>query len=289
MKLKAIAVALTALIAPLSASAVEPKDLHIFQILVHVTPGDGKAMTLKHPGRQSWGAIAEAEMSMPSEVQLDGDVPDDVRSKIGSSTRYPLAAGAVLPASVGRQTAYCGRLKPGLLLRPSASCLMDTDGDGRFDMALRGQEASNSRPDLLIIDNSDAAEGQNKIYGAILDRPVSLVAPIPYHQVPNPGSERIGGGLLWTSNYGAQGDGPLRIRMAYQTPDYSNRGSQFFSPPVEVAFAGEPVEVDLGAIKVTILGIGPEGELICKLAAGEDEAPMEMAQFWNAIPIWSSN
>ena len=273
--------AVAALIVPVSATAADPK---IFDMVVHSASYDGsQPVTSKGQTGSGWMTIAAVEMSLPSAIQLDGDVPADIQAKVGIGGKTPLTTGTVMYASGAQETVYCAPARSIIMDMMGAPCLVDTDGDGRFDAAAKSKN-NTWQPDALVMSGSNILTVSKKyIMGMVLSASVPLPAPIPYHLVDSP--PHVLGYLEWATNFGFKGTGPTQVMLSFCSY-VEGSGGNLLSPPQIVTLTGAPVDVYMDGITVTITGIGQEGELSYTLNGKTGDEPTMFGFFQNARIIW---
>lgn len=255
--------------ASVAAIAKDNKDIPImFDVVVSSERFDeSKTMT------SADGTLSEIELSMPYAVQLDGDVPPKIQSKIAGGPNSPLSTGKVLFSSALNQNIYCGPAWSRSLGK-AGPCLIDTDDDGRFDTAAKAG-AMAARPAGMGMSN-------NFLFGINFGKRISLPSPIPYHRVDRSLAPKAKGRLLWQSNFKAGAAGPVTITFQYDARnDWAGTG--LVSNDVEITFTGTPVTADLNGIKVTVLGFGPKGELVYHIGGALAATPMDF-RFVDRVP-----
>lgn len=197
--------------------------------------------------------IATVDIFVPDAIELDGDIDVSVRPMIASEADVAIGAGSILVNSKPSQHVYCGRMMSRGLGK-AGPCLIDSDGDGKFDQAVKGG-ADAYQPMVLSI----ATNG--KMMGiSYAKHPVPLRTPVPYHRVSYTKGPVGKAELNWQSNFNPKRPGPVKI--AFWLGCYNDwAGTWLAAAPTVATFTGEPVQVDVDGITVTVLGFGDKGEL----------------------------
>ncbi len=249
---------LVALILPMAAAARPPVT---FSVLVKSPVFDGSTVTLNKNQR-----LAEVELSMPYAVQLDGTVPADIAQKIANDSKSPLVPGKVLLSSGDSLTTFCG---PGRgFIMKAQPCLIDIDGDGRFETAARSVNADFQPNGLTFKDR--------KTMGIQILPSYSLAEPVPYHRIDASLLPRAKGELIWYLHHDPKPSGPLKVGFQLRS-EYDPNSMGLYADGVEVTYDGAPVSVDLGGIHIAIQGLGPNGELICQVSGALDNTPFRFS------------
>ncbi|HEX5183322.1 MAG TPA: hypothetical protein VFW19_09255 [Allosphingosinicella sp.] len=125
----------------------------------------------------------------PRAVKLVDAVDAETARAIGASADYPLEAGQVLVGLSGMDNVYCAPLEP-RGIGTGALCLVDEDGDGRFDAVWKaGSEVFD--PDAILI-NRD-----NRLVGVHLSPAGRLPHPIAYAKTSYRDGPAVNGHLFW--------------------------------------------------------------------------------------------
>ncbi len=267
MKYLALVCATLALMLPVSALANNPV---IFDLVVHTPTYDG-SQTVILKKRFFTEKFDDINVSMVSAIQLDADVPADIAAKIVDDSRSPMSAGKTLLSSGGSQTTYCGQVRHiHLGIMTGGPCLIDSDGDGRFDQAALGKTIE-FQPNALM------KEGENTVAGVLLGRRIALPTPVPYHRVDSSVIPLLKGQIVWKSDYqGKQHQGPVHIAFAYEAMPGEN-ASRLYSGAKEVTFLGRPIDVNLYGVTITIISIAENGDLTVRLSGTADSQPIKFA------------
>ena len=220
--------------------------------------------------------LADAEVSVPGAVALDGDVPADIEPQTGT-TDTPLTAGTVLYESVGEQTLYCASAKASLIGHGEATCLVDIDGDGRFDEVVKGTNPTWA-PDALAMSVDDPANPHRAHAEAlVLGKRTLTPVSIPYHVIEAAKVPPMQGQIVWSSDYKSDAQkAPVHLLFSYSLATHGSGGTLLWTKAV--LYTGAPVDVDLDGVKIAIESIGPDGELVCRMSGQPNPSPI---QFWH--------
>jgi hypothetical protein len=257
MKITTLLGTAMALALPMSAVAA---DNSAFNLVVDSAHFDGSQTYT--PARHK--TLAEVHISLPSAVQLDGTLAPDLVKAVGAN-KSATSAGAVLYAADDTHTTYCSTAWKSFAGMPRVTCMIDKDGDGRFEGGVKAAFDNYNSPYLAFSDG--------RLTGFIgLTDVVTLTEPVPYHRVAS--SLSAAAGVDWDSDYVRAQSGPVRFAFALVEIGGLQTGTpagDLFTTPKEVVFDGTPVTVDLYGLRVTIVGIDESGNPICKLEGGIDQ------------------
>lgn len=271
MKIIASLGAVLALTLPVTASAVPPNS--IVTLVVNSDTFDGSKTSAPKWSR----SLAPIRISTSSTVQLDGDVPPEIIRKKGGDNKTAMSTGAVLAqAQLAQRTAsfqtrlatgaalsdadnghltYCAPVKLGFTGK-TAPCLIDSDGDSRFDHVAKSFRIE-FRPDALAMTDQGLA-------GVSIYAEDTLPAPIPYHRLDSTTVPSTDGIIEWRSDYNRLRPGAIHYVFALSSKILWSRGS-IYSEDKSVTFNGTPVETDLLGITITIMGTSDDGTPIYSL------------------------
>lgn len=198
--------------------------------------------------------LADITLSPTSVVQLDGDLPSALFKSAGANEKSPPSTGTALYAAGNNSTMYCG--KQWGWNRQQSPCFIDADGDGRFELI--------APTGFVFADPNALVVTKKGFSGNLIIQEIVVPIPIPYHAVDNTARPQIPGEILWKSDYNKSQPGPVHIAFALGTQSHDQL-AQLYSEARTVTFVGQPVEVDLFGMKVTVVGITENGALICHM------------------------
>ena len=189
----------------------------------------------------------------PRAVTLQGDVDPDLAKRAAVNPALPLRRGAVLIA-LDNSSTYCTPASP-RGLGTAGPCLVDTDRNGTFDAIFKvGFDAYNAS--VLLITS------KGKIEGLKPGKAMPLPAPVPYARANYRAGQSAVVRLEWQSTY--KGDAPSGTLVQAQfwldgSAKFTDQGVR--SAPTQVTFAGRPVPVVVGNVRLTLLGFDPSGAI----------------------------
>ncbi len=265
MKTVAFIAAVLALGLPMTASA-KPRN-SIFTLVVNSEHFDaGKTYT----GNGFGLAQGDIQVSPTSVILLDGDVPRDIVRKTGAGKHTTLATGSLLYSAGSEQVMYCAKDDNGDFFSATTTpCLLDSDGDGSFDQAVKSKQDMMTPGALVFNDNANMG---SHFIGNRLSPVIALPAPVPYHRDTAP-APRISADIMYLSDYRKDHPGPVHFTFVIRVANVYNVGS-LFAQPTTITFDGAPVSADLFGIKLTVVGLDKYGEPICHLEGGLDNVTL---------------
>ncbi len=208
-------------------------------------------------------------------VKLLGNV-DAASTTIGASNgQSPLTAGAYLFALDQRPGVYCAPIS-NRGLGMAGPCLIDSDGDGRFE-AIAKAGFTSMNPEALLM----TAKGQ--IVGANMGSPATLSETVGYSAVDPRTGISAEGRLIWVSNFKRDHlERPVSGAIAI---DASARwtATGVYSTTVQFIFTGKPQIVQIAGLNLTIDGFDENGGLRFHLDSLEPDQLTYFA-FHNANP-----
>ncbi len=259
MKAKILAGVLLAVALPAVASAAEKH--RVFQLVLNTKSFDAsETFTGPSRGQQIIPNLQTEtmEISPVSAVQLDGDVAL-VLAKSGLDKEARLPAGTALYSTGTGEAIYCPKARD--TSGPRTPCLIDSDGDGRFDHAARTLVVLN-KPTHVVMDDKT-------LTGNVLDPQVTLPMPIPYHKLDSMNVPPVAAKLVWHSDHQFGNPGPVHFDVGICTFGEGQLGpftsGSFCSQTKSLTFNGTPVEVDLFGLEVTVVGMNNRGAPIYRL------------------------
>ena len=213
-------------------------------------------------------------------VRLNGSVEEAAGIAVAAQGS-DLQAGAVLYLVDQAKGIYCGGIHSAGLAK-AGPCLIDGDGDGRFEAAAKGRSMAVSPQGLAFADN-------NKVMGIDIIQQTPLAAPVAYSDVGNDsgisGTPFAPTRLYWMSNFNKKKPGPVLVRFFF---DASNdwAGTGLASGPYSANFDGAPVDVKIGGLTITITGLTPKGELEYRIAGKIAAEPVPFRFHNRQTTIW---
>jgi hypothetical protein len=209
------------------------------------------------------------DVRAPRAVRLEGNVDPVSAARAAMDRQFPLNAGETLIGYQERPDTFCAPIATrGLTM--AGPCLVDEDGDGRFEAILKARFSRNGADQILLTASS-------KVVGTTLDWPVPLAGTVPYTRVEYSLGHSSVVRLNWSSNYrSGRADRPVEGTFWF---DASARftGTGIVSRTVPFLFSGQPETVAVGGITVRILGFEPTGAIRYEIVAAQDATPVEFA------------
>lgn len=253
--------AMVLLLEPASLAARKKPNVP-FDLIATTAPFDAGATFTAPRG----AVLTSIDISVPIAVELDGEIDSAIQEMIASEAGAAIGAGSILVNSNPSENIYCGPIMSRGMGK-AGPCLIDTDGDGKFDRAVKGGADANQPTALGIATNG-------KLMGiSYAKHSIALPALVRYHRVPYAQGPKGKADLVWTSNFNPKRPGPVRI--AFWMSSYNDwAGTSLASAPVEVTFAGHPVAVDINGLRLTVLGVGDKGELNFRLSGTMSSVPV---------------
>ena len=188
--------------------------------------------------------ITGVKLFAPFAVRLDGgvDLSPELAAKASIEPGVPLEAGTVLTATEPGARRYCLPMRAtGLGL--SGPCLIDSDGDGRFEGVQKAGFTS-ARAEGISISRKGEAVGTR--YWPV----ATLASPVGYTKLRYQAGKAGLGTLRWSGRASKARGRPVPIAFSIGFA----RGEGPVSQPVQFTFAGEPMTIDIYGIGVRVLG-----------------------------------
>ncbi|HYE44717.1 MAG TPA: hypothetical protein VEA44_02985 [Caulobacter sp.] len=202
--------------------------------------------------------LAVFELRSPAAVRLETGVDAKADNWLGASLRRPLAAGQVLaaaPAFTGglRTGVYCAPVKEGAWYSVSP-CLLDRDGDGRFEAALTAAFNSGETHGLLVTD-------KRNLLGVLYSQPKPLAAPVAYTTTDYRAGPSAKVRLTWTARRDSRKpDGPVELTFQLDASD-SDSGTRALTPIVRLSLPGGVGETNVEGVGIRTFGFDAGGAL----------------------------
>jgi len=203
--------------------------------------------------------LIKLEMRAPSAVRLDGDVDPAFAAPAAASDAFPLTAGRVLFGLAERPGTYCAPLTS-RGLGSAGPCLIDADGDGRFEAIMKAGFTSNGASAILL-------SSTGRAFGVNLGKPVPLPAPIPYSAQPYGIAQAAPVALVWqpAGKKNAEGRRPQVAFRFDASAEFTGTG--VLSAPTLVDFDGTPKKIQVAGVTLELLGFDAEGALQARIVA----------------------
>lgn len=262
-----IAIASGALLVSAMANAKEA-ELLVATLLVETEASVDQPLTSRRNR-----PILSGKIFPTRSVRLDSGI-DSVTAAAVSAQGADLDAGATLYLVDRERGVYCAPIHNAGLAK-SGPCLIDGDGDGRFETAAKGRSMAVSPEGLAFADNG-------KIMGVDMIQQAPLTTPVAYHDADMSRAVSAPTSLYWSSNFNKKKPGPVEVRFLF---DASNdwAGSGLTSEAYSTVFEGSPVDVRIGGLTVTVTGITTKGELQYRIS-GKMAAEEMRFRFYDRKP-----
>jgi hypothetical protein len=188
----------------------------------------------------------------PRSVRLEATVDPRAANQAAASSRYPLTTGQLLSGFDERPGTYCTPIisRFGGWAGP---CLLDEDGDGRFESISKAGFHSATALQILFTASGGAT-------GVDFDPPQPLPQPIAYSEMDYSTGARVAVRLRWRSNHRQARPGPVTVAMWFDA-SADGTGVGVISPSTRFTFRGQPVTVQLGAVTLRVLGFQSSGAM----------------------------
>ncbi|HEY1606079.1 MAG TPA: hypothetical protein VGF77_10845 [Allosphingosinicella sp.] len=203
--------------------------------------------------------LTNVEIRHSRAVKLVDAVDPETAHAIGASADYPLEAGQVLVGLSGKDNVYCAPLEP-RGIGTGAPCLVDEDGDGRFDAVWKaGSEVFD--PDAILINRN------NRLVGVHLSPAGKLPHPIAYAKTAYRDGPAVNGHLFWRyRDKDRKADAPGPIIFWLDASDASSN-TEVHSRVLTFAPGKEGDVLDLDGLRLHFLGFDRKGALRWEAAA----------------------
>ena len=220
-------------------------------------------------------ALVPIELTMPSAVMLDEDVPRDIQDQIGASSHMPLVKGAVLFSSIRNRNIFCLPVATHILAK-AGPCLLDTKNTGLFDT---GRKAGSMAGDPAGMGISNGL-----LLGVNFGTPVALPAPVRYHSVPGDQAPRSTAFLVLQSDFNRKKPGPVKMAFHFRTVN-GWQGTMMATPYVFATYSGSPMHVAIGSLDITVLSIDDDGLLHYKIQGSLSKSPLSFGFYDRVINV----
>ncbi len=217
------------------------------------------ALSSGHQTARKGSSLLTLAVRSEAAVRLEAPVDARAANWLGGKLKRPLIAGQVLMAAAGQQGTYCAPVKDGALYAVGP-CLIDGDGDGRFEAAATAEFNSGSVQGLMVTDRGD-------LLGVNFVARTALSTPVAYSSVPYQQGSAANARLMWRTAPDRGVPGAAVPIIFWLEASDGDSGTRVLSPAAQTTLQDGVGTGRLGGVTVRVLGLEQNGALRYQIEA----------------------